>query len=80
MDKEELEFALKRLERRVDFRSEERVKSSLFFRFLFGILYELNHRNEDELEQELNTGQIGFAIYNSPYKIVLKATIEKIEE
>lgn len=80
MHKEELEFALKRLERRVDFRSEERVKSSLFFRFLFGILHELNHRNEEELEKELNTGQMSFATYHYPYKVMIKATIEKIEE
>ena len=79
MDKEELRFAIRRLDRRIECRSPERVQTSMFFHFLFAMLNELNSRNEEELEEELKTGKIGFAGYYDPYKIKLQVEIQEVK-
>lgn len=53
VDKEELEFTLRRTARRVQFRSESRVKSSLFFHVIYATLIELNRMNEEFVEEIL---------------------------
>lgn len=81
MEKDQLQFLFKRLERRVSFRSDERVRTSLFFHVLFSVLDQMNNRNEDEVEKELNEKNgIAFAGFYDPYKVNVKVEFVKIGE
>lgn len=80
VNKEELQFSLRRMQRRVQFRAEERVKTSLFFYLLSAVLHELNNKNEEEIEEELDQkGSMSFRGFYSPYKVTLKVEFEEIE-
>jgi hypothetical protein len=59
-DKKNLEFELKTMSRRVDFRSDSRVKSSLLFHALYCTLIELNRMNEELVDTMLNNGLLKF--------------------
>jgi len=78
VEKGELLYDLRRLERRVICRSETRVASSLFFHVLHSVLIEMNNKNEDELEDILNKGRIAFAHYEYPYKVTFELRIVKV--
>ncbi len=79
MEKDQLQCLLKKLERRIGFRSDDRVKTSLFFHVLFSVLDQMNSRNEDDIEKELNERNgICFAGYYDPYKVNVKIEFIKI--
>ena len=78
-EKDKLIFSLKRLERRVTFRSSERVRTSLFFHVLFSILDRMNNMNEEEIEKELEGGRISFVHYSDAYKVTLKVELREIK-
>lgn len=81
MEKEKLQCLLKKLERRVGFRSGERVKTSLFFHVLFSVLDQMNERNEEDIEAELNErNSISFAGFYKPYKVTAKVEFKKIDD
>jgi len=81
VEKEQLQCLLKKLERRVGFRSDGRVKTSLFFHVLFSVLDQMNSKNEDDIEKELNERNgISFAGYYDPYKVNVKIEFIKIGE
>ena len=81
MEKEQLQLLLKKLERRVGFRSDGRVKTSLFFHVLFSVLDQMNNRNEDEVEKELNDrNAIAFTGFYDLYKVNVKLEFVKMGE